>query len=401
MQALAGQGDESLALLSDWAAAWYRFGATPEMLHAGLQQIHPVMRGYPLRPEIAESAFIVHALTKDPSLMVVSHRIMSHLQSKTLVECGFASIADVESNRLEDTMESFFLSETLKYLYLTFSNSSEILDWYILSTEGHLLPVFPSETHNGSISNSFSRFHNSPSGIGTSPAAKPLRIGTEDDLNETSWCKHLCAGIRVFEGDERTVDKQPLPISLEDDFQISANKMNSILPQIPLVDSDAFLIRQRRCHACLTTSHITSIAQERANMLWRGASDLITHFGSANAGLPNVAPIQWGLQAWKSSPPLFILICFVVPDPKDTSNYHCSTIQNVHPSGMTSQAYQVSWKKSCHEKDILLEYLFIAFENIMFCTSFDAVASSEYPDFQHQKVPKRIRNFGGTDGRNT
>lgn len=46
---------------------------------------------------------------------------------------------------LEDTMESFFLSETAKYLYLLHSNATTLPDFYIFSTEGHLLPVLPYE----------------------------------------------------------------------------------------------------------------------------------------------------------------------------------------------------------------------------------------------------------------
>ena len=42
-------------------------------------------------------------------------------------------------------MESFFLSETAKYLYLLHSNASALADFYIFSTEGHILPVLPSE----------------------------------------------------------------------------------------------------------------------------------------------------------------------------------------------------------------------------------------------------------------
>jgi hypothetical protein len=32
-------------------------------------------------------------------------------------------------------MESFFLSETVKYLYLLFSNASALVDHFVLSTE--------------------------------------------------------------------------------------------------------------------------------------------------------------------------------------------------------------------------------------------------------------------------
>jgi hypothetical protein len=46
---------------------------------------------------------------------------MNDIESQTRVKCGYASIRNVtRTGDLEDSMESFFLSETLKYLYLTF-----------------------------------------------------------------------------------------------------------------------------------------------------------------------------------------------------------------------------------------------------------------------------------------
>ena len=43
-----------------------------------------------------------------------------------------------------DRMDSFFLSETLKYLYLLFTEESDLLvdiNRFIFTTEGHLLPL--------------------------------------------------------------------------------------------------------------------------------------------------------------------------------------------------------------------------------------------------------------------
>jgi mannosidase alpha-like ER degradation enhancer 3 len=44
----------------------------------------------------------------------------------------------------QDRMDSFFLSETLKYLYLLFTKESDLLidiNRFIFTTEGHLLPL--------------------------------------------------------------------------------------------------------------------------------------------------------------------------------------------------------------------------------------------------------------------
>lgn len=47
------------------------------------------------------------------------------------MQCGFATVHDVRTRELEDRMESFFLSETMKYLYLVsgrlFLNDSEVI----------------------------------------------------------------------------------------------------------------------------------------------------------------------------------------------------------------------------------------------------------------------------------
>lgn len=42
-------------------------------------------------------------------------------------------------------MESFFLGETLKYLYLLFSDDVELLDLdkFVFNTEAHPLPIWP------------------------------------------------------------------------------------------------------------------------------------------------------------------------------------------------------------------------------------------------------------------
>ena len=44
----------------------------------------------------------------------------------------------------QDKMDSFFLSETLKYLYLLFTEDSNLmidLNRFIFTTEAHLLPI--------------------------------------------------------------------------------------------------------------------------------------------------------------------------------------------------------------------------------------------------------------------
>lgn len=60
---------------------------------------------------------------------------------------GYSSIGNVQDARNpqpRDKMESFFLGETLKYLYLLFSDDPDLLslDAYVFNTEAHPLPIW-------------------------------------------------------------------------------------------------------------------------------------------------------------------------------------------------------------------------------------------------------------------
>lgn len=63
------------------------------------------------------------------------------------VENGYTSIGNVldpDDTRPRDYMESFFMSETLKYLFLLFdSNPRRVdVDKYVMNSEGHPLPIY-------------------------------------------------------------------------------------------------------------------------------------------------------------------------------------------------------------------------------------------------------------------
>jgi Glycosyl hydrolase family 47 len=58
----------------------------------------------------------------------------------------------VAAGALEDGMESFFLAETAKYLFLLFTPAPSLANFLVLSTEGHLFPVLSSPDLPGSCS---------------------------------------------------------------------------------------------------------------------------------------------------------------------------------------------------------------------------------------------------------
>ncbi|KAJ7259901.1 glycoside hydrolase family 47 protein [Mycena rebaudengoi] len=101
---------------------------------------------YMLRPETVESLFIAWRLTGDNRYRDYSWAIFSSIEKHCrLSGGGYATVLDVDTVPVQhdDKQETFFLSETLKYLFLTFSDDSVVpLTAYVLNTEAHPLPIF-------------------------------------------------------------------------------------------------------------------------------------------------------------------------------------------------------------------------------------------------------------------
>ncbi|TCD65051.1 hypothetical protein EIP91_003289 [Steccherinum ochraceum] len=100
---------------------------------------------YFLRPETIESMFYLWKTTGDVRWRERGWTIFEALERETRVEVGYASLTTVaESQALKfNEMPSYFLAETLKYLYLLFLNEDRIpLDMWVFNTEAHPLPIF-------------------------------------------------------------------------------------------------------------------------------------------------------------------------------------------------------------------------------------------------------------------
>ena len=99
-----------------------------------------------LRPETVESLFVAFSLTGDEIYRDWGWQIFEAFEKHCKVETGgYSSIDDVDADEPNkvDKMETFWLSETLKYLYLLFSDRDVLpLNKWVLNTEAHPLPVF-------------------------------------------------------------------------------------------------------------------------------------------------------------------------------------------------------------------------------------------------------------------
>jgi hypothetical protein len=97
---------------------------------------------YILRPEAIESVFMMYRLTGDAEWQEKAWKIFEKIEFVTKTEIASSAINDVTSPKpmKMDSMESFWLAETLKYFYLIFSDMDLIsLDDYVLNTEAHPL----------------------------------------------------------------------------------------------------------------------------------------------------------------------------------------------------------------------------------------------------------------------
>ncbi|XP_005478788.1 ER degradation-enhancing alpha-mannosidase-like protein 3 isoform X1 [Oreochromis niloticus] len=99
---------------------------------------------HPLRPEFAESTYFLYKATGDPYYLEAGRTIMDNLNRFARVPCGFAAMKDVRTGSHEDRMDSFFLAEMFKYLFLLFAEPDDIpfdVEDYVFTTEAHLLPL--------------------------------------------------------------------------------------------------------------------------------------------------------------------------------------------------------------------------------------------------------------------
>ncbi|KAJ7173562.1 glycoside hydrolase [Mycena filopes] len=100
---------------------------------------------YLLRPEAVESFYLMWRTTGDAVWRERGWAVFEAIEKHARLERGYASIMDVDSTPVKhkDEMPSFFLAETLKYLYLLFVDQDIIpLDKYVFNTEAHPLPIF-------------------------------------------------------------------------------------------------------------------------------------------------------------------------------------------------------------------------------------------------------------------
>ncbi|KAI9372025.1 glycosyl hydrolase family 47-domain-containing protein [Aspergillus egyptiacus] len=146
---LAGELDEAIRIHLLTTAVWNRFSGLPERWNVATGNVEGNLGWYGGRPEFVESTYYLFQATKDPWYLHVGEMVLRDIKRRCWTKCGWAGLQDVRSGELSDRMESFFLGETAKYMFLLYHPEHPLnsLDApFVFTTEGHPL-IIPKSTH--------------------------------------------------------------------------------------------------------------------------------------------------------------------------------------------------------------------------------------------------------------
>ena len=162
-------------------------------------------------------------------------------------ECCFSCT----TGELEDSMESFFLSETSKYLFLLQANTTDLPDYYVFTTEGHLLPPFPSSQNAAAPTSqsaswqyrlkSWCRFLPNFSGLWFPPTDHSLEGRVKDRAQISRTASHSLAG-RASSAALQTCASLCTRLS-HADIKDRQQLLQHALPLLPLAAQDAAVLR--------------------------------------------------------------------------------------------------------------------------------------------------------------
>ena len=140
--ALGGDLSRARRLQDSCLRMWKLHGIEPEALdYRAMKVVHP---GYPLRPEIVESAYVLYRKTKDSKYLEMGREFFESLVAHCRTDAGYTVLKSVVTKEKGDLMPSYFLAETLKYLYLLFAPDETLdFDAVVFNTEAHPLRRAP------------------------------------------------------------------------------------------------------------------------------------------------------------------------------------------------------------------------------------------------------------------
>lgn len=142
--AMTGHLEEATGTHLLATALWTRYSALPERWSTSTGSVEGGLGWWGGRPEFIESTYYLYRASNDPWYLHVGEMVLRDIKRRCWTKCGWSGLQDVRSGERNDRMESFFLGETTKYLFLLFDPDHPLnkLDApYVFSTEGHPLII--------------------------------------------------------------------------------------------------------------------------------------------------------------------------------------------------------------------------------------------------------------------
>lgn len=177
-------------------------------------------------------------------------------------------------------MESFFLSETVKYLYLLFSNATALVDHFVFSTEGHFFPPFPSPA---AAAQSNASQHDASGGSGGGSVGRPPTCAVDglEAVARAAGQQQWQRGLKSYVAEKCQLLCQT---NLAEE-QATAEELAAALPLVPLVPGWRRLLRERRCKACeVVTRAVTTARRRKSEQLQSQAARAAKGTQSSSSG---------------------------------------------------------------------------------------------------------------------
>ena len=139
--ALAGDLSRARELQESCYKLWMLYGVEPEYIDYSTMEV--VYDGYVLRPENIESAYYLYHYTGDVRYLDMGKRYFDSIVEHCRTDVAYAALKSVKTWEKRDSMQSFFLAETLKYCYLLFADTATVdFDRTLFNTEAHPLKIW-------------------------------------------------------------------------------------------------------------------------------------------------------------------------------------------------------------------------------------------------------------------
>lgn len=134
--ALSGDMRRARALQASSFKMWMKHGIEPEEINYRTMEVGEA--GYPLRPEIIESAYYLYHYTRDPEYLRMGKTFFEDFLKYCRTDEGYAALKSVVTKEKSDSMQSFLFAETFKYFYLLYAPTQTLkFEKVIFNTEAH------------------------------------------------------------------------------------------------------------------------------------------------------------------------------------------------------------------------------------------------------------------------